>query len=83
MFTFLFSSSHGLLPCRSFCESAKEGCESVLGMVNASWPEFLKCSQFRNQSEHTNVSRICFSPQQEKEKQCRCLRFVAFLKVFY
>uniref|UniRef100_A0A8C9B5C8 Atrial natriuretic peptide-converting enzyme n=1 Tax=Phocoena sinus TaxID=42100 RepID=A0A8C9B5C8_PHOSS len=64
--------SHGLLPCRSFCESAKEGCESVLGMVNASWPEFLKCSQFRNQSENTNVSRICFSPQQEKEKQLIC-----------
>ncbi|XP_060155284.1 atrial natriuretic peptide-converting enzyme isoform X2 [Globicephala melas] len=64
--------SHGLLPCRSFCESAKEGCESVLGMVNASWPEFLKCSQFRNQSENNNVSRICFSPQQEKEKQLIC-----------
>ncbi|XP_007180812.1 atrial natriuretic peptide-converting enzyme isoform X2 [Balaenoptera acutorostrata] len=64
--------SHGLLPCRSFCESAKEGCESVLGMVNASWPDFLKCSQFRNQSENNNVSRICFSPQQEKEKQLLC-----------
>uniref|UniRef100_A0A8D0U253 Atrial natriuretic peptide-converting enzyme n=1 Tax=Sus scrofa TaxID=9823 RepID=A0A8D0U253_PIG len=64
--------SHGLLPCRSFCEAAKEGCESVLGMVNASWPDFLKCSQFRNQSESSNVSRICFSPQQEKEKQLLC-----------
>uniref|UniRef100_A0A8C6BP39 Atrial natriuretic peptide-converting enzyme n=1 Tax=Monodon monoceros TaxID=40151 RepID=A0A8C6BP39_MONMO len=64
--------SHGLLPCRSFCESAKEGCESVLGMVNASWPEFLKCSLFRNQNENNNVSRICFSPQQEKEKQLIC-----------
>ncbi|XP_036709076.1 atrial natriuretic peptide-converting enzyme isoform X3 [Balaenoptera musculus] len=64
--------SHGLLPCRSFCESAKEGCESVLGMVNASWPDFLRCSQFRNQSENNNVSRICFSPQQEKEKQLLC-----------
>uniref|UniRef100_A0A8D1JHZ3 Atrial natriuretic peptide-converting enzyme n=1 Tax=Sus scrofa TaxID=9823 RepID=A0A8D1JHZ3_PIG len=64
--------SHGLLPCRSFCEAAKEGCESVLGMVNASWPDFLKCSQFRNQSESSNISRICFSPQQEKEKQLLC-----------
>ncbi|XP_038411955.1 atrial natriuretic peptide-converting enzyme isoform X3 [Canis lupus familiaris] len=61
--------SHGLLPCRSFCEAAKEGCESVLGMVNASWPDFLACSQFRNQTESSNASRICFSPQQEKGKQ--------------
>ncbi|XP_047713462.1 atrial natriuretic peptide-converting enzyme isoform X10 [Prionailurus viverrinus] len=64
--------SHGLLPCRSFCEAAKEGCESVLGMVNASWPDFLTCSQFRVQNESSNVSRICFSPQQEKGKQSLC-----------
>ncbi|XP_036119407.1 atrial natriuretic peptide-converting enzyme isoform X1 [Molossus molossus] len=64
--------SHGLLPCRSFCEAAKEGCESVLGMVNASWPTFLECAQFRNQTESNNVSRICFSPEQEKGKQVLC-----------
>ncbi|XP_005391947.1 PREDICTED: atrial natriuretic peptide-converting enzyme isoform X1 [Chinchilla lanigera] len=63
---------HGLQPCRSFCEAAKEGCESVLEMVNASWPSFLKCSQFRNQSESRNVSRICFSPQQENGQQWLC-----------
>uniref|UniRef100_A0A8C2NSN5 Corin, serine peptidase n=1 Tax=Capra hircus TaxID=9925 RepID=A0A8C2NSN5_CAPHI len=73
------ADSHGLLPCRSFCESAKEGCESVLGMVNASWPDFLKCSQFRNQSENGNVSRICFSPQQENEKQSLCRGGESFL----
>nr|XP_035149644.1 atrial natriuretic peptide-converting enzyme isoform X6 [Callithrix jacchus] len=64
--------SHGLLPCRSFCEAAKEGCESVLGMVNYSWPDFLKCSQFRNETESSNVSRICFSLQQENGKQLLC-----------
>ncbi|KAF3825227.1 hypothetical protein GH733_005861, partial [Mirounga leonina] len=47
-------SGRGLLPCRSFCEAAQEGCESVLGMVNASWPDFLTCSQFRNQTESSN-----------------------------
>ncbi|XP_027631391.1 atrial natriuretic peptide-converting enzyme [Tupaia chinensis] len=66
------NDSHGLLPCRSFCEAAKEGCESVLGMVNSSWPDFLKCSQFRNQTEHSNASRVCFSPQQEKGKRLLC-----------
>ncbi|XP_065401041.1 atrial natriuretic peptide-converting enzyme isoform X5 [Macaca fascicularis] len=64
--------SHGLLPCRSFCEAAKEGCESVLGMVNYSWPDFLECSQFRNHTESSDVSRICFSPQQENGKQLLC-----------
>ncbi|XP_029421565.1 atrial natriuretic peptide-converting enzyme isoform X2 [Nannospalax galili] len=63
---------HGLLPCRSFCEAAKEGCESVLGMVNSSWPDFLKCSQFRDHTDSSNISRICFSPQHEHGKQLLC-----------
>uniref|UniRef100_A0A8C7WTF6 FZ domain-containing protein n=1 Tax=Oryzias sinensis TaxID=183150 RepID=A0A8C7WTF6_9TELE len=35
-----------VLPCASFCEAAREGCEPVLQMFNASWPDFLRCSQF-------------------------------------
>ncbi|KAM7326386.1 hypothetical protein ACRRTK_014864 [Alexandromys fortis] len=51
---------------RSFCEAAKEGCESVLGMVNSSWPDSLRCSQFRDHTESNNsVSKTCFSLQQE------------------
>ncbi|XP_009883314.1 PREDICTED: atrial natriuretic peptide-converting enzyme [Charadrius vociferus] len=64
--------SRGLLPCRTFCEAAKEGCEPVLGMVNASWPEFLKCSQFQNKTENDTTTRVCFSPHQEKGKQSLC-----------
>nr|XP_030126870.3 atrial natriuretic peptide-converting enzyme [Taeniopygia guttata] len=64
--------SLGLLPCRTFCEAAKEGCEPVLGMVNASWPDFLKCSQFQNKTENDTTTRVCFSPHQEKGKQSLC-----------
>ncbi|KFO99340.1 Atrial natriuretic peptide-converting enzyme, partial [Calypte anna] len=64
--------SQGILPCGTFCEAAKEGCEPVLGMVNASWPEFLKCSQFKNKPENDSTARICFSPHQEKGKQSLC-----------
>ncbi|XP_009472554.1 PREDICTED: atrial natriuretic peptide-converting enzyme [Nipponia nippon] len=64
--------SRGLLPCRTFCEAAKEGCEPVLGMVNASWPEFLKCSQFQNKTENDTTARVCFSPHQDKGKQSLC-----------
>uniref|UniRef100_A0A663LZ37 Corin, serine peptidase n=1 Tax=Athene cunicularia TaxID=194338 RepID=A0A663LZ37_ATHCN len=64
--------SRDLLPCRTFCEAAKEGCEPVLGMVNASWPEFLKCSQFQNETENDTTTRVCFSPHQEEGKQSLC-----------
>ncbi|XP_059326011.1 atrial natriuretic peptide-converting enzyme isoform X2 [Ammospiza nelsoni] len=64
--------SRGLLPCSTFCEAAKEGCEPVLGMVNASWPDFLKCSQFQNKTENDTTTRVCFSPHQEKGKQSLC-----------
>ncbi|XP_030047209.1 atrial natriuretic peptide-converting enzyme [Microcaecilia unicolor] len=64
--------SHELLPCQSFCEAAKEGCEPVLEMVNFSWPEFLKCSQFQNKIDYENTSKVCFSPHQEQGKQLVC-----------
>uniref|UniRef100_A0A8C3XZ86 Corin, serine peptidase n=1 Tax=Catharus ustulatus TaxID=91951 RepID=A0A8C3XZ86_CATUS len=64
--------SRGLLPCRTFCEAAKEGCEPVLGMVNASWPDFLKCSQFQSKTENDTTTGVCFSPHQEKGKQLLC-----------
>nr|XP_028600950.1 atrial natriuretic peptide-converting enzyme isoform X1 [Podarcis muralis] len=71
--------SHGLLPCRSFCEAAKEGCEPVLGMVNSSWPEFLACFQFQNKTENNNTTRVCFSPEQEKGKRLLCEGEESFL----
>uniref|UniRef100_A0A8C3IYA5 Corin, serine peptidase n=1 Tax=Chrysemys picta bellii TaxID=8478 RepID=A0A8C3IYA5_CHRPI len=53
-------------------KAAKEGCEPVLGMVNSSWPEFLRCSQFQNRTENDNTTRVCFSPWQERGKQLLC-----------
>ncbi|XP_051054158.1 LOW QUALITY PROTEIN: atrial natriuretic peptide-converting enzyme [Phodopus roborovskii] len=63
---------HGLLPCRSFCEAAKEGCEFVLEMVNFTWPDSLRCSQFRDHTENSDVSKICFSLEQEHGRQSLC-----------
>ncbi|XP_015268246.1 PREDICTED: atrial natriuretic peptide-converting enzyme [Gekko japonicus] len=71
--------SYGILPCRSFCEAAKEGCEPVLGMVNSSWPEFLACSQFHNKTESDNTTRVCFSPQRERGKHLLCEENESFL----
>ncbi|KAM4706681.1 atrial natriuretic peptide-converting enzyme [Discoglossus pictus] len=73
------NGSYPLLPCRSFCEAAQEGCEPVLQMVNSSWPEFLRCSQFRNKSENNDTSHVCYSPQQEKGKQSLCGEQDSFL----
>ncbi|KAG9479580.1 hypothetical protein GDO78_011545 [Eleutherodactylus coqui] len=61
--------SYPLLPCRSFCEAAQNGCGPVLEMVNSSWPEFLRCSQFQNKTNNSNLSRVCFSPQHENGTQ--------------
>ncbi|XP_056413456.1 atrial natriuretic peptide-converting enzyme [Hyla sarda] len=64
--------SYPLLPCRSFCEAAQDGCGPVLEMVNSSWPEFLRCSQFQNKTDNSNLTRVCFSPQHEKGRQSLC-----------
>ncbi|KAJ8262224.1 hypothetical protein GJAV_G00163990 [Gymnothorax javanicus] len=57
-----------VLPCMSFCEAAREGCEPVLQMFNASWPDFLRCSQFTNNSLAGDVSTVCYSPKHVKGK---------------
>ncbi|XP_034146510.1 atrial natriuretic peptide-converting enzyme isoform X2 [Esox lucius] len=44
-----------VLPCQSFCELAREGCEPVLQLFNASWPDFLRCSQFTNNAARSSV----------------------------
>uniref|UniRef100_A0A668A3T8 Corin, serine peptidase n=1 Tax=Myripristis murdjan TaxID=586833 RepID=A0A668A3T8_9TELE len=59
---------HVLLPCASFCEAAREGCEPVLQMFNASWPDFLRCSQFGGDV----TSRSTPSPLQIKGKPSVC-----------
>ncbi|XP_072552814.1 atrial natriuretic peptide-converting enzyme isoform X2 [Salminus brasiliensis] len=64
-------SSRFLLPCQSFCEAAREGCEPVLQMFNASWPEFLRCSQFTNISS-THTHPACYTPRHAKGKPSVC-----------
>ncbi|KPP79606.1 atrial natriuretic peptide-converting enzyme-like [Scleropages formosus] len=61
-----------IFPCMSFCEAAQEGCEPVLQMFNASWPDFLRCSQFSNRSASSNSSTACYSPRQVKGKPSLC-----------
>ncbi|MEQ2197086.1 hypothetical protein XENOCAPTIV_022647, partial [Xenoophorus captivus] len=51
-----------LLPCASFCEAAREGCEPVLQMFNASWPDFLRCSQFSKNTSSLSTPASPSSP---------------------
>ncbi|KAM6949220.1 atrial natriuretic peptide-converting enzyme [Aplochiton taeniatus] len=70
-------------PCHWFCEAAREGCEPVLQMFNASWPDFLRCSQFNTSTTSgssptaTGVTAAateptCYSPRQIKGKPSTC-----------
>ncbi|KAM9414401.1 LOW QUALITY PROTEIN: atrial natriuretic peptide-converting enzyme [Pholidichthys leucotaenia] len=68
-----------VLPCASFCEAAREGCEPVLHMFNASWPDFLRCSQFSNStppssppSSSSSSAPACYTPRQIKGKPSVC-----------
>ncbi|XP_023821804.1 atrial natriuretic peptide-converting enzyme isoform X1 [Oryzias latipes] len=71
-----------VLPCASFCEAAREGCEPVLQMFNASWPDFLRCSQFSSMmsslappsspSPPEAEGPGCFTPRQIKGRPSVC-----------
>ncbi|XP_077444825.1 uncharacterized protein corin isoform X4 [Stigmatopora argus] len=61
------------LPCASFCEAAREGCEPVLQMFNASWPDFLRCSRFANASSPPSATTpACYTPRQAVGKPSSC-----------
>ncbi|XP_028998765.2 atrial natriuretic peptide-converting enzyme isoform X2 [Betta splendens] len=68
-----------VLPCASFCEAARGGCEPVLQMFNATWPDFLRCSQFSNVSSPSPApspaaapAAACYTPRQAKGKSSVC-----------
>ncbi|XP_034020436.1 atrial natriuretic peptide-converting enzyme isoform X2 [Thalassophryne amazonica] len=73
-----------VLPCASFCEAARQGCEPVLQMFSASWPDFLRCSQFSNPpptsaqpswspTPTTSLAPVaCYTPRQIKGKPSVC-----------
>ncbi|KAF7643391.1 hypothetical protein LDENG_00240130, partial [Lucifuga dentata] len=69
-----------VLPCASFCEAAREGCEPVLQMFNASWPDFLRCSHFADITSGSPspmatsgpAQPTCYTPRQAKGKPSVC-----------
>lgn len=40
-----------LIPCRSLCESARDGCMPVMGTYGFAWPERMNCALFPEGSE--------------------------------
>ncbi|XP_028821861.1 atrial natriuretic peptide-converting enzyme-like isoform X2 [Denticeps clupeoides] len=64
-------------PCRGFCEAAQQGCEPVLQMFNASWPDFLRCSQFSNGT--AGNSTPCYTPRHIKGRPLLCSVSDSFL----
>lgn len=50
--------------CRSVCERAKSGCESILEERGFHWPEQWKCSKF---PLYENTHRICMDPLKTKK----------------
>ncbi|XP_061149819.1 atrial natriuretic peptide-converting enzyme isoform X1 [Syngnathus typhle] len=61
-----------VLPCASFCEAARKGCEPVLQMFNISWPDFLRCSQFSRATSSSATSPACYTPRQAAGKPSAC-----------
>ena len=49
-----------LLPCRSLCEAARAGCESVIEEnTNVGWPTFFECSNF----PEFGSELLCYGPE--------------------
>lgn len=46
-------------PCRTLCEQARSGCESLMNKFGFLWPESLRCDKFTTEScENVGVSHL-------------------------
>lgn len=48
-------------PCRSLCEAARTGCESLINKFGFTWPENLNCGQF----PHKSQDNMCVGEDEE------------------
>ncbi|XP_065068837.1 frizzled-1-like [Rhopilema esculentum] len=55
-----------VLPCRSLCEAARNGCIGIMNKFGFVWPDSLKCERFPKEGE-----KLCIrAPIAKKEKNC-------------
>ncbi|KAK3092053.1 hypothetical protein FSP39_024778 [Pinctada imbricata] len=52
------SNSRALLPCRSLCHKAKDGCETLMNKFGFLWPDSLNCEQFPNYGRCVNEANV-------------------------
>ncbi|XP_065051759.1 frizzled-8-like [Rhopilema esculentum] len=58
-----------LLPCRSFCERVRDACSPVIKTHGMSWPEYLDCNRFPENSRLTVCMEKDFGNVKEKVKR--------------
>ncbi|XP_046841907.1 uncharacterized protein LOC124436017 isoform X2 [Xenia sp. Carnegie-2017] len=46
------NGNHTMLPCRSICEKAKNGCIGIMRQYGFKWPEKMQCKLFPNRNEN-------------------------------
>lgn len=51
-----------LLPCRSLCESARQGCSNNMKNFNSEWPKVLQCDKFPDKKDK---GALCVSKDDE------------------
>lgn len=52
-----------LPPCRHLCQSAKEGCESLMVKFGYSWPEIFNCDKFPENGMCVGENRTTPAPE--------------------
>ena len=61
-------------PCRSLCNSAKDGCEALMNRFGFTWPESLKCDRFPELGEEIcvteNLNSTTLQPPASKTSKC-------------
>ena len=66
-------------PCRSLCDSAKQGCEELMKSFGFAWPESLRCDRFPKLGEEICVGENITgktTPQPPTTKNGECCTYL-------
>lgn len=65
-----------IFPCRSLCESVKNGCEATMKIYGYNWPDMVRCDKFPDQTEMCIPGQATSLPESRYTKRTYTICFI-------
>lgn len=71
-----------IYPCRSLCESVRDGCETIMKAYSYKWPDMVRCDKFPDDTEMCIPGQSTVMPTSRYNKRTYFSCFICMLCLF-